>query len=81
MSSKSNRLLGKHIVFDMVCEIWKKWIKRFSKSEMKSGNAFFSSARHNYLCKNELFGDIFVFYASNRCKEKAGRHEKEVVFK
>ena len=23
-------------------------------------------------------GDIFVFYASNRCKEKAGRHEKEV---
>ena len=42
VSSKSNRLLRKHVVLDMVCETRrKKWIKRFSKSEMKSGNAFY----------------------------------------
>ena len=40
VSSKSNRLWKKHVVYDMVCEIRrKKWIKRFSKSEMKSRNA------------------------------------------
>lgn len=44
VSSKSNRLLRKHVVLDMVCETRrKKWIKRFSKSEMKREMLFISA--------------------------------------